>query len=679
MGCGSSKSTSQKVVSPRKTSHHSVHTESPAFINNEQSAIHNTTNKVTNRSTAEDNQSDTSDALLAAGTNHVEIIDADLEAYNNLFLKQRQDAMDNSTYRKTIEAWHPNSLQQLVEFIRVLSKDKLLVDRHWMIFYWIACNIEYDAVSFLNHNIPEQSAESVFRTKKGVCAGYSHLYKSLCDQLAIKCEELSGYAKGYGFATREETAALKTDHAWNVIEINQHWYLLDVTWGTGHLNQQNIFNRKLNCFYFLTRPNQMIYDHLPENDKWQLLRQPIQMTQYFQMPRTHSAFFEFNLEIISPRHQAHVTLVRDKSYALILIRAPADVDLTATFELNGNEVDGGGRIVFDEIEQLHRCYFAPANIGNHTITFFANINERDMKSAEAVVEFTLNIVELPLNRVSYPITMKEFYNLNLKVISPVNTHLVKVCNGDTQACIVLRAPTDVKLTSSFTNSDGKNVEGGKQVYYDQQNDLWQCKFAPDRDGIFKANIFGKKKAADGSSSHVISFKIEASQIPTTPLSFPSTWQLFHDLNLEIETPKNCASITWPKDASYVECLIRAPDEQVQLSCALHYNDTNVENASLVQFDNDRKIWQLLFAPQRIGRIYEPINGILKKGTTIPIHCMIPDVTDVNLTIDSKWAKVEGYQNPDFKRTVTVGSKEITIYAKYEEDSNYQALVKYSVK
>ncbi len=114
--------------------------------------------------------------------------------------------------------------------------------------------------------------------KKGVCAGYSRLYKYLCDQLGMKCEEISGHAKVYGFFNRGEGAFLRNNHAWNVVEINHHWYLIDFTWGTGHLNQQNTFERQLNCFYFLARPQQIICDHFPEEDKWQLLRTPIKMT-----------------------------------------------------------------------------------------------------------------------------------------------------------------------------------------------------------------------------------------------------------------------------------------------------------------------------------------------------------------------------------------------------------------
>ncbi len=59
--------------------------------------------------------------------------------------------------------------------IETVTKGKPLIDCHWIIFYWIAYNIEYDVVSYFAKDYKDQSAEGVFRTRKGVCAGYANL------------------------------------------------------------------------------------------------------------------------------------------------------------------------------------------------------------------------------------------------------------------------------------------------------------------------------------------------------------------------------------------------------------------------------------------------------------------------------------------------------------------------
>jgi len=203
------------------------------------------------------------DRLLKTTNDHIKIEIADSQAFNRTFIKQRQRAIDNGFYRSSIESWRPNSLQQLVEAINILSKGNSRIDQTWIIFYWIAYNIEYDTVALVSKKYPDQSAEGVFQTKKAICGGYSNLYKYLCDELVIPCEVITGYSKGYGFDNNADPLSAMY-HAWNAVEIEQHWYLMDSTWSTGYLDEHKVFKRHLNLHYFLSRPNEMIYDHLPK-------------------------------------------------------------------------------------------------------------------------------------------------------------------------------------------------------------------------------------------------------------------------------------------------------------------------------------------------------------------------------------------------------------------------------
>ena len=534
------------------------------------------------------------------------IIPADPNAFSSLFIDRRQQAINNRQYRSIIQQWNPTSLQQLAKTIQSFAQGKLILDQHWIIFYWIAYNITYDTVSYFSKNYADQTAEGVFRNRKGVCAGYANLYKYLCDALQLPCEVVSGYAKGYGFDTRKGVPT-DTDHAWNAVQIDDHWYLLDSTWGAGHLNNESNFVKELTPFYFLTRPSQMIYNHLPENDKWQLLKTPITMAQYLQMPKTKSTYFDLNLEIIHPRHQAHLTLAQNQSYASVHIRAPTDVSLMASLKIK----------------------------------------------------------------------------------------------------------------------KGQEVEGGHQVYFDRIQSIWKCKFAPNQIGSYEATIYAKKNTDAGTLPQVVSFPMEVTNLPSSLISFPETKQIFHDFNLQIIAPKNSGSVHWPKNASYVEILMHAPDN-VQLTCKIEYNGSYVENGALAQFDETRQLWQLLFAPENTGkhellvfakisdqensefavrfylnvtelrnkmkfpciygifhahkcRIYEPLNGILKKGAQVPIHLLIPGATEVDVQVDSVWAKTKSYQDPIFNEVITVGSQDVTIYAKYNQGNSYSSIAKYSVQ
>ncbi|CAF3350573.1 unnamed protein product [Rotaria socialis] len=655
---------------------------------------------------------------------HVHIQVADSQAFNNSFVQQRQQAINNRSYQTTVQSWQPKSLQQLAELIKAFSKGKSLVDRHWIIFYWIACNIDYDTESYFSKNYKDQTAEGVFRFKKGVCAGYANLYKYLCDQLGMPCEKVSGYAKGYGFEISND-AHTETDHAWNAVEIDHHWYLMESTWGAGHIGDRKQFKRELASYYFLPHPNEMIYHHLPEDPKWQLLKNSINMEQYLKLPKLHPLYFDLKLELVNPRDQAYVNLLPEKPYALVLIRAPATVKLIASLKSKNDEIDGGHRITFDEQKQWYNCYFAPSHVGNYKITIFAKGAATESNTYHEVLELSLDVKKILVNPISFPKTWDYFSDLGLQVISPQNTHVITLSNGISNTQILIRTPEDVELMGHLENEAKQAITGGHRVYYDQRKNVWRCDFAPDRDGLFEAIIMAKKKFQSGSYNAAVAFKIEATQIPLPPISYPYTWQHFYDFGLKIKAPAHRSNLIWAENASYAEVLIKAPDD-VRLSGSIQYNRVAVENGSLAQFDNEKKLWQILFAPERTGRheitvfasktneegssgvvrfdldvtklrrpmkfpmIYStfqtakcqlvtPIDGVLKKGAVVPIECVIPGAIDVNVRVDSKWIGSEGYRDPILQRQITVGSKEVGIYAKYEQKPGYDGLIKYTVE
>jgi hypothetical protein len=351
----------------------------------------------------------------------------------------------------------------------------------------------------------------------------------------------------------------------------------------------------------------------------------------------------------------------------------------------------------------------------------------DSEDYTSAVSFKIEAKQIRSPSLSYPKTWQVFHELDMKIETPRDQATIILSKNQCEVEICLTTPNDVDLCGRLSNDKDEKIDGGHEVFYDEHTGFWRCKFAPNQIGMFEALIMAKKKSDPGNYTSAISFNIEAKQIPSPPLSYPYTWQLFHDLGLKIEAPRNRSNAIWPDNASYAEVLIQAPKE-IQLSCNIKYNNVEIENGSLAQYNQEKQHWQLLFAPERTGphelivyanrindsesscesvvkfslnvtklrrpmkfpviytqfqtkkcRIYTPIDGILKKGSVVPIHCLIPGAIEVNLTTDSNWLKSEGYIDPVLQRQITVGSKEVTIYAKYGEKSSYDGLVKYTVQ
>ena len=147
------------------------------------------------------------------------------------------------------------------------------------IYVWVANNITYDMISFQAGIYPDFHARAVLKNKSGVCEGYARLFNALCMEADVKCETIRGYSKGYGYQPGSEFDV--SNHAWNAVEIEGEWYLVDATWATTSVNTSKA-KRPINEKYFLATPADFLLDHLPEIKVWQLVESPVSLTEFEQ-------------------------------------------------------------------------------------------------------------------------------------------------------------------------------------------------------------------------------------------------------------------------------------------------------------------------------------------------------------------------------------------------------------
>jgi len=184
-------------------------------------------------------------------------------------------------YVKNAPSRKSSSLEEISKYLNSYSEDVL--EKYMLIFTWVAMNIEYDTKSYFSGKISSTdcTAEGVFKNGCGVCSGYSSIFKDICYRLNLNCLDVVGYAKGYGY--RKGQAFKETDHEWSIIEINSEWYFVECTWGSGKCGTDHKFNFQFNPFYFLTPPQFLIEDHLPQKPNFQLLKTKFSINQYENM------------------------------------------------------------------------------------------------------------------------------------------------------------------------------------------------------------------------------------------------------------------------------------------------------------------------------------------------------------------------------------------------------------
>ena len=132
-------------------------------------------------------------------------------------------------------------------------------------FVWIARNIHYDAdeLKAEKRDAAKQEPEAVFRQRKAICRGYADLLTVICQKAGIPCRSVAGYTNSGEQAGRDDL------HAWNAIEVNQNWYLFDVTWASNYLENGGEIDDRFEG-YFSQTAQHFVRRHFPFDPVWQL-------------------------------------------------------------------------------------------------------------------------------------------------------------------------------------------------------------------------------------------------------------------------------------------------------------------------------------------------------------------------------------------------------------------------
>ncbi|KAL4224104.1 hypothetical protein ACF0H5_017558 [Mactra antiquata] len=167
---------------------------------------------------------------------------------------------------------------------------------------------------------------SSYTLLKGVKSGretYHQLFKRLCSYAGLHCEIIVGYSKGAGYKPGMNITGNTFRNSWTAVAIDGNWRLINVTWAARHVtgtkdDLPEMFN-KYDEFYFLTDPEDYIYQHYPDDATWQLLEIPLPFSEFMNIPVVKSPFFNYGLRFYS---NYGATLTTDTGMVEVRIIAP---------------------------------------------------------------------------------------------------------------------------------------------------------------------------------------------------------------------------------------------------------------------------------------------------------------------------------------------------------------------
>lgn len=160
---------------------------------------------------------------------------------------------------------------------------------------YVADRVVYDVESSRSRTRPPQDADSVFKRRSAVCAGYANLLSALGRAAREEIVVIPGDARTFGSGVTGE------GHAWNAVRLNGRWALIDATWDAGYIHEDTgRFVKSYATDYLFVPPEVHGVSHFPDDPEWQLREPRLTRGEFFRQPMLHARFFAEGLRLVSP-------------------------------------------------------------------------------------------------------------------------------------------------------------------------------------------------------------------------------------------------------------------------------------------------------------------------------------------------------------------------------------------
>ena len=315
---------------------------------------------------------------------------------------------------KIIEAIPPRhklTMSTLQQYIKSFADQTKLsdVEKAYLVYYWVAHNIDYDFKSFSKGKSINTSPDAVLKTGQSVCGGYSTLFHDLVTCLGIECVNIDCFAKGFGFQIGEAIPN-KTNHQHNAIKLNNQWYLIDSTWAAGSV-VNNSYNKDFNNFYFCCDPKEFVLTHYPTDPKWQLLNEPVSKEAFSIFPFIDKRFFQYGFKSMNP------FACECSTEQLIDVDFYYDPDFDNNLRMNANlfldKKEEKNSVLIQKYEDYFKIRIILNKKGTYTAHFFA-VNGEEEDHFMQITEIKINCNKKQDKPLALPKMNQNYGNLVLE-------------------------------------------------------------------------------------------------------------------------------------------------------------------------------------------------------------------------------------------------------------------------
>ncbi|GFO10596.1 kyphoscoliosis peptidase [Plakobranchus ocellatus] len=532
----------------------------------------------------------------------------------------------------------------MTELVRRLTqKCETELEKARVLFRWV---IAKDINKHSVNNIVRPNATD--RLLKGVKSGketYHQLYKKLCSYAGLHCEIVLGFSKGAGYKPGMRMEGQTFRNSWTAVNINGSWRLVNCTWAARHVtglkDKLPPIYHKYDEFYFLTDPEDHIYQHYPDDPEWQLLDIPLPFSEFLALPVVKSPFFNYGLRFYS-------------NYGATLTTTTGMVEI----RLLVPKILGFGSM----LEPVYRAASEPRQIEGRTLLrlvnneaiftvalpqpglFYFSIYVGDYwrsECLESAASFLINCPEMP-GATSPPYPPVPFFGPTpvmeaLKIQTDTHADPLVVCNSDIIEISFSLSHEDTRLTHTFQYfdvRDGSISDIDRYAFLRSRSDtaanyVIRCP----KEGFFIFSLY----AADVGDTDKKSINKSGASLP--------------------ESKENSST---------------------SLDCAFRYLIICQEpSPSVAMFPKTYQRWQQC-------ALHEPLAGDLYIGKLIMFRLDVPVASEVFIVIGQIWHHLKRKERGTWEGQVHTGYQigSATVYARFpgpeKETSLFSQILEYQI-
>lgn len=222
------------------------------------------------------------------------------------------------------------------------------VQRLRAIYTWITERIAWEHPSgpmdgeYGPHSI---DARRVLAQRRGSPEEVAAVVQGMCAAVGIHCDIVRGFLKAPGEAVEIETCP-RANHWWNAVVVDGEWRFMDCSLASPTHPRRYMYSQapvnQAEFFYFLTRPSEFVWTHIPLTMEEQHLVPPLPLPILMALPCACPPFFRHGLQLIN----YDTSLIRMENLEVVQIEfsVPPDVECVAEVEANGFAIDQDGDV-----------------------------------------------------------------------------------------------------------------------------------------------------------------------------------------------------------------------------------------------------------------------------------------------------------------------------------------------